>query len=500
MRFSCPEEIPGSHQSSHQESARRKSSPTSMKSIMKSILSATLFVTAAVLCAAVLAQAQTVSTIYNFTDSPTSGANPWYVTLVQGTNGNFYGTTYNGGKYVSGTIFDVTPGGQQKILYSFGGSANDGAYPTGGLTLGTDGNFYGTTQQGGSESQGIIFKITPTGTYTILHNFNAFIDGAFPWGPPILASDGNFYGTSSGGGPNDRGLVYKITSSGTFSEVYRFDVAHGYSPVAPPTQGADGFLYIPVVQGGTYFCGTIVQISTAGVLNNTYDFPCGPGGSFPLGPLVQAENGDFYSTTQDGGANGEGTIYQVTTGLAVTVLHSFGVNFGDGTFPAAGLLLATDGNYYSATAEGGTYDDGTLFNTTTGGTYTSLFNFNNSANLLQMSPLSPPVQGTSGLLYGVTEFGGGANDGTVYTLNMGLAPFVNTALFSGKEGETVTLLGTHLTGTTEVTFNGSAANFKVLSDTHLAAIIPPGATTGPIRVVTPSSELLSRKTFVVKER
>jgi|HubBroStandDraft_1064217.scaffolds.fasta_scaffold00437_11 uncharacterized repeat protein (TIGR03803 family) len=494
MQFSCPEEFPGSQK----KSARRKSAPTSMKSIMKSILSATLFVTAAVLCAAMFAQAQTVTTIYNFTDSPTSGANPWYVTLVQGTNGSFYGTTYNGGKNVSGTIFSVTPGGQQKILYSFAGGTTDGAYPTGGLTLGTDGNFYGTTQQGGSQSEGIIFKITPTGTYTILHNFNSFIDGAFPWGPPILASDGNFYGTSSGGGPNDRGLVYKITSSGTFSEVYRFDVTHGYSPIAPPTQGADGFLYIPVAQGGTYFCGTIVQISTAGVLNNTYDFPCGPGGSFPLGPLVQAENGDFYSTTQDGGTNGEGTIYQVTTGLAVTILHSFGADFGDGTFPAAGMLLATDGNYYSATAEGGANDDGTLFNTTTSGTYTSLYSFNNSTNLLQMSPLAPPVQGTNGLLYGVTEFGGGANDGTVYSLNMGLAAFVNTALFSGKEGETVTLLGTHLTGTKAVTFNGSAANFKVLSDTHLTATVPPGATTGPIEVTTPRATLQSRKTFVIK--
>ena len=130
MQVSCPKQFPGLNK----KSARSKSAPT-MKSIMKSILSATLFATAALLCAAVCAQAQTVSTIYNFTDSPTSGANPWYVTLVQGTNGNFYGTTYNGGKYVSGTIFDVTPGGQQKILYSFGGSANDGAYPTGGLTL-----------------------------------------------------------------------------------------------------------------------------------------------------------------------------------------------------------------------------------------------------------------------------------------------------------------------------------------------------------------------------
>ena len=225
----------------------------------------------------------------------------------------------------------------------------------------------------------------------------------------------------------------------------------------------------------------------------------GPGGSFPLGPLVQAESGDFYSTTQDGGTNGEGTIYQVTTGLNVTVLHSFGATFGDGTFPAAGLLLANDGNYYSATAEGGAYDDGTLFNTTTGGTYTSLYSFNNSVNLLQMSPLSPPVQGTNGLLYGMTEFGGGANDGTVYTLNMGLAPFVNTALFSGREGETVTILGTHLTGTTEVTFNGRAANFKVLSDSHLSATIPPGATTGPIQVTTPGATLQGRKTFVVKD-
>jgi uncharacterized repeat protein (TIGR03803 family) len=494
MQFSCPEQFPGLHE----KSARRKSAPTSVKSIMKSIFSATLLATAAVLCAATFAQAQTVSTIYNFTDSATSGANPWYVTLVQGTNGNFYGTTYNGGKTGSGTIFNVSTTGAQKILYSFAGGTTDGAYPTGGLTLGTDGNFYGTTQQGGSESQGIIFKITPSGTYTILHNFNAFVDGAFPWGPPILASDGNFYGTASGGGPNGRGIVYKITSGGTFSEVYQFDVTHGYSPIAPPAQGTDGFLYIPVAQGGTDFCGTIVQMSTAGVLNNTYNFPCGPGGSFPLGPLVQASNGNFYSTTQDGGTNGEGTVYEVTTGLAVTVLHSFGAAFGDGTFPAAGLLLATDGNYYSATAEGGANDDGTLFNTTTSGTYTSLYSFNNSANLLQMSPLSPPVQGTNGLLYGVTEFGGGANDGTVYSLNMGLAPFVNTALFSGKEGETVTLLGTHLTGTTEVTFNGRTANFKVLSETHLIATVPPGASTGPIRVTTPGGELLSRKDFVVK--
>jgi uncharacterized repeat protein (TIGR03803 family) len=494
MQFSCTKEFP----SIHKQSAHTDSALNSMKPTMKSIFSVLLLATAAALCTMPVAQAQTVTTLYNFTDSASSGANPWYVTLVQGTNGNFYGTTYNGGKNASGTVFNVSTTGQQKIIYSFAGGTKDGAYPTGGLTLGTDGNFYGTTQQGGSESQGIIFKITPTGTLTILHNFNAFIDGAFPWGPPTLASDGNFYGTASGGGPNSRGIVYKITSSGTFSEVYQFDVTHGYSPVAPPTQGTDGFLYIPVVQGGTFYCGTILQMSTAGALNNTYDFPCGPGGSFPLGPLVQAANGDFYSTTQDGGTNGEGTVYQITTGLVATVLHSFGATFGDGTFPAAGLLLATDGNYYSATSDGGANGDGTLFNTTTSGTYTSLYSFNNTVNLTQTSPLAPPVQGTNGLLYGVTEFGGGANDGTVYSLDIGLAPFVNMALFSGKEGETVTLLGSHLTGTSAVSFNGRVANFAVLSDSHLAAMVPQGATTGPIRVTTPAGELLSRKSFVVK--
>ena len=234
------------------------------------------------------------------------------------------------------------------------------------------------------------------------------------------------------------------------------------------------------------------------MINNTYDFPCGSGGSFPIGPLVQASNGNFYSTTQDGGTNGEGTIYQVTPGLAVTVLHSFGATFGDGTFPGAGLLLATDGNYYGSTSDGGANGDGTLFNITTSGTYTGLYSFNNTANLTQTSPLAPPVQATNGILYGVTEFGGASNDGTVYSLDMGLAPFVNTALFTGKVGNTVTILGTHLKGTTEVTFNGSAANFTVLSDTHLIATVPAGATTGPIQVTTPLAILQSRKNFVVK--
>ena len=464
-------------------------------------LKTSLLVVAATLLCAAFSPAQTVSTVYNFVGGKTSGEFPWYVTLVQGTNGSLYGTTYNGGAKGFGTVFSVTTSGTQSLVYSFAGGTKDGANPTGGLTLGTDGNFYGTTQQGGTWSQGTIFKMTTAGVETILHNFYTTNDGAFPWGPPIEGSDGNFYGTASGGGNKGNGLVYKITSTGTYTTIFEFDETDGFAPIAPPVQGVDGYLYIPVSEGGGENCGSIVQLTTAGVLNNTYSFPCesGNGGSFPIGPLVQAANGNFYSTTQDGGAYGAGTIYQVTTGLDVTTLYSFGGTVTDGTQPGAGLLLATDGNYYGSTSDGGTYGDGILFNTTTAGAYEDLYSFNNSANLMQDSPLAPPVQATNGILYGVTEYGGTKNDGTVYSLNMGLAPFVNTPLFSGKEGQSVLLLGTNLKGTTDVSFNGTPAEFKILSNTHMTATIPKGATTGAIKVFTTKAVLQSRKDFVVEK-
>lgn len=468
------------------------------ESLLKSRANRVVLCALCMLCAAALAGAQTVSTIYNFAGGTTSGANPWYVTLVQGTDGYLYGTTYNGGSKGMGTAFKVSTSGSFVLLHSFVGGASDGANPTGGLTLGTDGNFYGTTQQGGSSSQGVIFKMTTSGTITILHTFNAGTDGAFPWTAPIEASDGNFYGTTADGKGNN-GLVYKITSSGTFTTIYSFDVTHGYHPVAAPVQGVDGYLYIPVAEGGADFCGTVVQLSTAGVLNNYYSFNCEPDGNYPVGSLVQASNGSFYSTTQDGGTNGEGTVYQITTGMVETVLHSFGATVGDGEYPSAGMLLATDGNYYGSAAEGGTYDDGTLFNTTTGGSYNQLYSFNNSANLMEESPLSPPIQDTNGTLYGVTEFGGTKDEGTVYSLNMGLSSFVNSPLFSGKEGSSVLLLGDHLTGTSSVTFNGVSAKYVVHNDTHMTATVPSGATSGWIKVTTPSGAIKSRKVFTVEK-
>jgi uncharacterized repeat protein (TIGR03803 family) len=467
------------------------------KTRLNSYIHKIIFTAAWLMCAGALAGAQTVATVYNFAGGTTDGANPWYVTLVQGTDGQLYGTTYNGGSAGMGTAFKVTTTGTFTLLHSFTGGASDGANPTGGLTLGSDGNFYGTTQMGGAGTQGVIFKMTTAGAVTLLHTFNAGTDGAFPWGAPILAADGNFYGTASEDTSNN-GLVYKITSAGTYTTIFNFDGVHGTYPIAPPTQGADGFLYIPVAEGGASFCGTILKLSTAGVVNNTYSFSCTPGGAFPIGPLVQNVSGAFYSTTQNGGTRGEGTIYKLNSSFAVTIQHSFGNLFGDGIYPSAGMALGTDGKYYGSTAEGGTFDDGTLFNNTTTGTYTHLFSFNNSANLMQMAPLSPPVEYTTGLLYGVTEFGGTANEGTVYSLNNGLAAFVNSPVFSGKKGSSVLLLGNHLNATTKVTFNGVPARFVVHSDTHMTAMVPSGATSGWIEVTTSEGTVKSRKVFVVQ--
>ena len=238
-----------------------------------------IFAAMVVLCAAAVAGAQTVTTLYNFAGGKTSGANPWYVTLVQGTNGQLYGTSYNGGSKGLGTFFEVTTSGTLTVLHSFVGGKTDGANPTGGLTLGTDGNFYGTTQLGGSKLQGTVFKMTTTGTITLLHSFNSVFDGAFPGDRRSWDRTGIFMGRRAAARASN-GLVYKITSSGTYSTIYILTQAIGTYPIAPPTQGTDGFLYLPVALGGANSCGSILQLTTAGVLNNSYSSRAGPAARF----------------------------------------------------------------------------------------------------------------------------------------------------------------------------------------------------------------------------
>ena len=304
--------------------------------------------------------AGTLTTVYSF--GGTDGGGP-LAGLVQASDGNFYGTTQNGGADGLGTVFKLTPNGTLTTLHSFTGP--DGYYPSGGLVQATDGNFYGTTPYGGDE--GTVFKLTPNGTLTTLHNFTG-TDGERPSTDLIQATDGNLYGTTPDGGANQYwGTVFKITPSGTLTTLHSFSSTDG-NPEAGLVQATDGNFYGTTEQGGTGNCagggcGTVFKITPSGTLTTLYTFGGYPtDGALPSG-LVQATDGNFYGTTAYGGASDYGTVFRMTTAGTLTTLYNFcsQPNCTDGSRPYAALVQATDGNFYGTTQNGGADGLGTVF-------------------------------------------------------------------------------------------------------------------------------------------
>jgi uncharacterized repeat protein (TIGR03803 family) len=257
----------------------------------------------------------------------TDGANP-AAALIQGTDGNFYGTTYGGGAGGTGTVFKITPVGVETALYSFTGKDGDGANPKAALIQGTDGNFYGTTYYGGTtgtgaSSAGTVFKITPAGVETVIYSFTGKNgDGANPAAGLIQDADGNFYGTTYFGGS---------TSVGVFGP-----------------------------GSGLYSSGTVFKITATGVETVLHSFTGSTGdGSNPAAGLILGADGNFYGTTYYGGTPFQGpqdaviltagTVFKITPAGVETVLISF--NFGDGENPSASLIQGSDGNFYGTTPE-----------------------------------------------------------------------------------------------------------------------------------------------------
>jgi uncharacterized repeat protein (TIGR03803 family) len=383
----------------------------------------------------------------------------------------------------------MTTTGQAADPYVFG---SEGATPWAGLTLGTDGNYYGTASAGGVNDNGVLFKLSPTGVYTDLHDFAGGTDGARPFSPPIQASDSNFYGVTFGTG--GASTVYRYEPTGTFATIYNFDSAHGQQVLVPLIQGSDGNLYGTASFGGTNNCGTLFKLATSGKPVWAYSFPCALGGAYPEGPLLQGTDSNYYGTTLQGGPGlGCGVVFRSDQSGNVSVIYEF-KNMADGCDPEAGLTQGTDGNLYGTTLAGGTAkgNQGTLFQLTTGGTHKVLYSFGGAGQ----EPLAAPMQDTNGTFYGTTYAGGRYGYGTVYSLNMGLGPFVAFVLPVGKPGQSAQILGQGLTGSTSVTFNGVAAtNFTVVNDTYMTAIVPSGATTGKVVVTTPGGTLTSNVNF-----
>jgi uncharacterized repeat protein (TIGR03803 family) len=343
-----------------------------------------------------------LSTVYNFCAQTNcaDGRSPWG--LVQAIDGNFYGTTeYGGGNAVCpggcGTVFQITLGAKLTVLHSF--NATDGANPLAGLVQANKGNFYGTTYQGGNSPNcpsglgcGTVFEITAAGKLNTLYSFCAqtgCTDGELPAAGLVQGTDGNFYGTTVNGGdltcyaPYGCGTVFKITPRGTLTTLHKFagyptEGAFSYTGLV---QGIDGSFYGSTVDGGAndscsssagYGCGTFFKITAAGALTTIYSFctqaSCADGTN-PEAELVQATDGNFYGTTGFGGASvaciyGCGTVFKVTTTGKLTTIHSF--NATDGYLPESALVQATNGIFYGTTFDGGANSDGTAFGLSTG--------------------------------------------------------------------------------------------------------------------------------------
>jgi uncharacterized repeat protein (TIGR03803 family) len=451
------------------------------------------FVLAIAVFAPLSTHGQTVTNLYSFTGLNSSG-NPGFGALTQGPNGKLYGTTF-GPSRTAGSVFAVTTRGKASEPHTFG---SDGANPWAGLTLGADGYYYGTTSVGGATGNGVLFKLSPTGVYTALHDFAGGSDGASPFSPPIQASDSNFYGTTFG--TNGASTVYRYETNGTFTTILNLDSTQGQDVVAPLAQGSDGNLYGTASTGGNpnpTNCGTIFKLSTAGQMLWTYDFSCGPSGANPDAPLLQASDGNFYGTTESGGVGGvqPGTVFRLDQNGNVKLLYVF-KNIPDGASPTGGLTQGTDGNLYGTTSSGGKSGGGTLFQLSLSGVHKILYSF----GVTGKDPFAGVMQDTNGLFYGTTYTGGRYGFGTVYSLNMGLGPFVTFVQPTGAAGSGAQILGQGLTGSTSVTFNGVAAtSFKVVNDTYMTAVVPTGATTGKVVVTTPGGTLTSNVNFRILE-
>lgn len=477
---------------------------------------------------AIAAHAQIFNTVVDF--DGTDGDSPNNGSLVQGIDGNLYGATDLGGTYREcgggcGTVYKVTASGNLATLYSFG---SDGQYPYAGLTLAVDDNFYGTTSSGGL-GKGTIYEITPAGELTTIYRFcpNGFCDdGRFPNAGIIEAISGIFYGTTVEGGAHDNGTVYGFTATHgrvLHSFCAQPKCADGGDPYAGLMQASNGNLYGMTDAGGNLAptcgqggCGTVFEITPAGKLTNIHFFEGTDGGN-PVASLIQGTDGNLYGTTLTGGSAptcgpyphyGCGTIFKITPQGVLTTLHKFCTEPGcpDGANPVAGLMQGTDGNFYGTTQAGGSGDCmqgltpgcGTVFAMTPNGTLTTLHSFNGADG---NEPDAGLIQATTGIFYGTTFWGGMGSClnycGTIFSIDMGLGPFVTFIRAAGKVGQTGGILGQGFTGTTSVMLNGAPANFSVVSDTFIKATVPLGATTGYATVTTPSGVLTSNVPFHV---
>jgi uncharacterized repeat protein (TIGR03803 family) len=363
------------------------------------------------------AHARTLTVLYSFTggidgSSPTMG-------LIRDSAGNLYGTT-GGGAFGAGVVFKVDKHGIETVLYSFMNSS-DGGFPQSGLIRDTAGNLYGTTEYGGAYSYGTVYELSATGVETVLYSFKGpGGDGANPTGPVVRDTAGNFYGTTSAGGTYALGTVYKLSATGTETILHNFgNGADGAQPYTGVIRSGTT-LYGITQDGGSFGVGTVWKLSATGKETILHSFAGGNSdGAYPEGTLLLA-NGNLYGTTFEGGLyTGPGIVYELSLHGAETVLSNFGPDNGIGTY--AGVIRDPAGNLYGTDAFGGAAgsgtNDGTVYELTGIGNVSVLYSFCSVENCADGAhPYSGLLRDGAGNFYGTTENGGAYGYGTVWKL------------------------------------------------------------------------------------
>jgi uncharacterized repeat protein (TIGR03803 family) len=354
--------------------------------------------------------------------------------LVRDAKGNFYGTTSQGGLFKNscgsagcGTVFEVTPAGTEKVLYSFTGASGDGKIPGSGLMMDASGNLYGTTVSGGNGS-GTVFEVALNGAEKVLYKFTGRSDGSLPDAGLMRDSKGNLYGTTLAGGLKSHGAVFELTPAGSETALFSFNGPDGASPRSILIQSAGNF-YGTSSQGGggsacASGCGVVFELSPNGTQTVIHVFTGGTDGAYPVGSLVRDAAGNLYGTATNGGRlnkacpTGCGTVYKLSPSpggtWTFTVLHKF-TGEGDGYYPAGGLVMDAKGNFYGLTGGNTCWGNtcaGSVFEITAAGTETILYKFKGKAD--GQFPAGSLVLDDKGNLYGTTYAGGANGYGTVF--------------------------------------------------------------------------------------